>query len=98
MAIEGKHEPVKGVKKSRKKAASFGVSNIQLIGMFLDTGWRVAAPILLFTLFGHWLDIKLKTSPLLIIIGLLISLLTASLLVYKQLKVAFPDMFGGAKK
>jgi len=59
----------------------------------LDTTWRVAVPILLFTYVGNKFDKALDTGPLLIIGGLFLSLAVASLLVYKQIQSAYPDFF-----
>lgn len=65
----------------------------------LDTTWRVALPILLFTYAGHKLDLAMGTNPLFIVLGLFLSLAVATLLVYKQIRVAYPDFFkkGGQK-
>ncbi len=71
---------------------------MELAGMFLDTSWRVAVPILLLTLLGHWLDTRNHTLPLFSVIGLLLSIVVSSYLIYIQLKMAFPDMFGGKKQ
>ena len=59
----------------------------------LDTTWRVAVPILLLTFLGHKLDLGLGTNPLFIIIGLFLSLTIAILLIYRQIKIAYPDFF-----
>ena len=73
------------------------VSGLELAALFLDTSWRVAVPILTLSLLGHWLDTKQHSLPLFTLIGFFSSLLLAVYLVYRQLKFAFPDMFGGKK-
>lgn len=52
---------------------------------FIGLGWYVSASILLGVLGGRWLDGKLNTEPLLLIIGLFVGLLTAGYGVYKML-------------
>lgn len=73
------------------------VSGLELAALFLDTSWRVAVPILALSLLGHWLDTKQDTTPLFTLVGFFSSLVLAVYLVYRQLKFAFPDMFGGKK-
>lgn len=73
------------------------VSGLELAALFLDTSWRVAVPILVLSLGGHWLDGKQSTTPLFTLIGFFVSLVLATYLVYRQLKFAFPSMFGGKK-
>lgn len=64
----------------------------------LDTTWRVALPIILLTFIGAKLDKHYNTSPAFILTGLFLSLFIAIILVYRQIKVAYPDFFGGKKK
>lgn len=59
----------------------------------LDTTWRVALPILLLTYFGHKLDLGLGTNPLFIVMGLFLALAVSTLLVYRQIQVAYPHFF-----
>lgn len=62
-----------------------------------EVTWRVAVPILTMSLGGNWLDNRFDTRPLFSIIGVLLSILFASLLVYKFLLRTFPDIMGGKK-
>ncbi len=59
----------------------------------MDTTWRVALPILLFTLTGIHFDKQYGTSPTLTLIGLFLSLATSTLLVYRQIKQLYPEFF-----
>ncbi len=64
------------------------------IGLQLaDTTWRVAVPILLLTYIGHKMDVGFGTNPLFIMSGLFLSLAIAIFLVYRQIKIAYPDFF-----
>lgn len=64
---------------------------------FLDTGWRVTIPIVLFSYIGIQMDKRIRTSPLYTLIGLFLSLLLATWLVYRQIKSAYPDFFKKGK-
>lgn len=59
--------------------------------------WRVALPILLFCIIGIRLDKAWGTQPGLSITGLLLSLVFATLLIYRYIKKNFPESFGGKK-
>ena len=54
---------------------------LRLIGV----GWYVSVSILLGVLAGRWLDGKLNTEPLLVIIGLLMGIFIAFYGVYRML-------------
>jgi F0F1-type ATP synthase assembly protein I len=63
-----------------------------------DTAWRVAVPIIVLTLIGARLDKHYNSKPAFTIAGLLLSLVISTILVYKQIKVAYPDFFGKGGK
>lgn len=53
-----------------------------------ELGYTIAIPIVLFALVGRLLDNKLGTSPWLLLIGILLSILISSWLVYfKTIKI-----------
>ena len=58
-----------------------------------DTTARVAIPIVIFTLGGIWLDKQSGSKPLYTLIGLFGSLILSTILVYKQIKSAYPEFF-----
>lgn len=64
----------------------------------LDTAWRVAIPIIIFTYFGVKFDKNLHTTPLYSVIGLLLALSFATLLVYRQIKLNYPEFFSRSGK
>ena len=81
----------------QKPAINGWVIAVQL----LDTAWRVALPILVLCYVGIKLDKHYGTTPLYSLLGLFLSLIVASLLVYRQIKIAYPDFFkktGGQAK
>jgi NhaP-type Na+/H+ or K+/H+ antiporter len=59
----------------------------------LETTWRVAVPILLFSIGGYKLDQRYGTKPWLSIAGLFLALTFATLLIYRYLKANFPETF-----
>ena len=59
----------------------------------LDTGLRVAIPILVLSFVGSKLDNHFQTKPLYTLIGFFLSLAISIVLVYKQIKSAYPDFF-----
>ena len=67
------------------------LSGLMLAVQLLDITWRVAIPILVLSLLGASLDRRLHTKPILTLVGLLLAIATSSFLVYKQIKLAFPD-------
>ncbi len=69
----------------------------QLPVYLVDTTWRVAVPILVFSIGGYKLDQKYSTDPWLTIIGVILSVVFATLLMYRFIKANFPELFGGAK-
>lgn len=52
---------------------------------FLDTTWRIATPVLLFTIPGLIADRKLGTKPWLTLLGVVVGFVFAVLLVKRQL-------------
>jgi F0F1-type ATP synthase assembly protein I len=69
-----------------------------IAGQLLDTSWRVALPILLLSYIGIQLDKHHGTRPLYTLIGLFVSLATSTYLVYRQIKILYPNFPEGDKK
>jgi ATP synthase protein I len=53
---------------------------------FIGVGFYIAGAVILGILGGHWLDGKLDSAPIFLIIGLIIGLAAAVLGVYNMLK------------
>lgn len=82
------------VKKGSEKSGLKTIPDGKTIAIqLMDTAWRVALPILLFTLVGIHFDKRWQTAPVLALTGLFISLATATLLVYRQIKQLYPEFF-----
>jgi hypothetical protein len=61
---------------------------ILLLATAADTTWRMFVPIIGLTVAGLWGDKQLHTTPWLMIIGIIIGVILAALLVWRQLQQA----------
>lgn len=58
-----------------------------VIGLtFLDTTWRIAAPVILFVAVGIFADLKLGTKPWLTLLAVVLGFVAAGWLVKKQIE------------
>jgi F0F1-type ATP synthase assembly protein I len=69
---------------SRGHGATFGAGVVALT--FLDTTWRIAVPVVGFTLLGIFADRRLGTKPWLTFVAVLLGFGLAVLLVKRQLE------------
>lgn len=81
----------------RKKVEAKSLDGKVVAFQLLDTGWRVALPILLLSYVGIRLDRHYDTKPLYTLIGFFLSLAVATLLVYRQISELYPDFFKSGK-
>ncbi len=58
----------------------------EALGLAWGLGYRIAIPIVVFGLFGRFLDAKLGTSFIFLLIGIFTALAASSWLIYRQLK------------
>ena len=72
---------------TEKKGNSLGGA----MGLAWGLGYRIALPIVAFGLLGRFLDTKLGTSFIFLLIGIFISLVFSSFLIYQQLKQILKD-------
>ncbi len=54
--------------------------------IFLDIGWRVSIPLVIFVILGSILDNKFATKPLFIIIGIILSIFVTTWTFYRLYK------------
>lgn len=54
------------------------------LGFAWELGYSIVIPIVIFALIGRLLDKKLDTSPWLLLLGILISIIVTTVLVYKK--------------
>lgn len=57
------------------------------LSIAFELGFAIALPIVLFLLFGRWLDSLFHTSPLFLIIGILLGVSVAIISVYLLVQV-----------
>lgn len=60
----------------------------QIVNIAWELGYTIAIPVLVFAIGGAYLDKKLGTLPLFLILGLVISLFVSGFCVYKKVKQA----------
>ena len=65
--------------------AGHGMGRWEVALRFIGVGWFIAISILLGVWGGFWLDGKLGTSPIMMIVGLILGLLVAFYGVYRML-------------
>jgi ATP synthase protein I len=65
--------------------AGHGMGKWQIALRFIGVGWFVAISILLGVWGGLWLDAKLGTAPIMVIVGLFLGLVVAFYGVYRML-------------
>lgn len=73
------------------RQSTFG--SLVIAAQLLDITWRVALPIILFSLVGHWLDQHFDSKPAYLMTGFFLSLPVIVWLVYRQLRSVYPEMF-----
>jgi len=66
------------------KQPIFTKSDFSALKMAWELGYTIAIPLVVFALVGRLLDKKLGTSPLLLLIGIIISLIVTSIAVYRK--------------
>ena len=60
-------------------------TTVLLLLTFVDTTWRIAAPVLLCVGGGIWMDLKFGTKPWVTITGLIVGFGIAALLIRQQI-------------
>lgn len=50
-----------------------------------NLGWQIVVPLIVFALAGRLLDSKIGTGPWLFLAGMLLAIVTSSLLIYKKI-------------
>lgn len=59
---------------------------IRVLGLVFDLGYTIAVPLILFALGGRFLDNKLESSPLFLLIGIFAALTASGYGIYKKIK------------
>jgi len=61
-------------------------SQIHIPALAFELGYIIAIPIVIFALIGRFADKAMDTSPIFILLGILLSLFITALLVWKKMK------------
>ncbi len=69
-------------KESKKELKTKG----ELIAFAYDVGFAIIMPLVIFVIIGHVLDDQFNTKPLFLISGILLSLITTAIAIYKKTK------------
>lgn len=91
MSNAAKTTSIKKGESNTNLSAAKDISGKFIALQFLDTGWRVALPILLMSYIGIKIDSQNGTMPLYSLIGFFTSLVIATFLVYRQITAVYPD-------
>ena len=59
----------------------------KLVSFALELGFLITIPLLMFALFGRFLDATLKSSPLFFLLAVILSILISSIIVVKKVSV-----------
>lgn len=74
----------KGQKNDQKIAVDNGLTLMQALSLAWQMGYLLAIPLVTLALAGRLLDKRLDTSPLFLLIGIGLSIVTSSILVAKK--------------
>lgn len=77
-----------------EKRSSLG----EALGLAWGLGYRIAVPIVIFGLLGRFLDAKLGTSFIFLLVGIFFALGTSTYLIYRELKRILKEENDGGKK
>ena len=58
----------------------------KVLGLVFDLGYTIAVPLVVFALGGRFLDKKLETAPLFLLIGIFAALAASGYGIYKKIK------------
>jgi F0F1-type ATP synthase assembly protein I len=69
----------------------FTKSLIQTISLSLQLGFMIALPVVIFTIVGRILDKTLLTTPLFLVLGIILALAVSTILIYQKIKVILKE-------
>lgn len=65
---------------------------VSVPGILLEVGYEISIPLVLFVILGVWVDRKLNTLPLFLLLGIFVSLITTSFAIAKVIKKYLKDI------
>lgn len=60
-------------------------NNFSMMALAWELGYMIAIPLVALTLGGRFLDKKLGTSPMLLLVGVVLAIILSSYMVYKKM-------------
>ncbi len=72
--------------KDKKEIAPKTLSKADLVSFATDIGFSIAIPLAVFVYIGHMLDSRFGSRPLFMLAGLLLSLFSTTIIMYKKIK------------
>ncbi|MBU1164321.1 AtpZ/AtpI family protein [Patescibacteria group bacterium] len=55
-------------------------------------GWMIAVPVVVLALLGRFLDVKFESSPILLLVGILLSIMISSWIIYFKIIKVFTEI------
>ncbi|MDO8509619.1 MAG: AtpZ/AtpI family protein [bacterium] len=80
--------------KPKNKDRAYQMLGLRIVG---DFGVSIAVPVVLFVLFGQWLDEKYASRPLFTILGFVLAASLSARLIYKRAK-AYGEAYKNIEK
>lgn len=74
------------MEQEKKKQNNELMTKGQLISFAYDVGFAIIIPLVILALGGKFLDQRMGTSPLFLITGILLSLVSTTIIIYKKIK------------
>ena len=60
-----------------------------LIGIAFELGFIIALPVVVFGLFGKWLDERFGTEPILVLVGIFTAMVSTTIWIHRKFKKYF---------
>jgi len=74
------------VLEDKEKLKKPSLSQKKLIGIGLELSYIIALPVIVFGLFGRWLDFKFGTEPIFVLVGVLTAIISTTIWINRKFK------------
>jgi F0F1-type ATP synthase assembly protein I len=69
----------------------FSKSLLQTISLSLQLGFTIALPLIIFAIGGRILDKKFGSTPLFLLVGIILALIISTILIYQKIKIILKE-------